>query len=170
MRLFIIFIFMFFATINCFAQQSLKVKTILGKYKTTYRMTEKGDSVMRHQLVADGEIYEPQINIKTQKAKQIEYELKGHNSSGGLSINKIKKIRTEQEIIDNILVIRHYAVINGIPGKEGNNVLGYNYVKENHLKIPKNIMKVKIELYHEFTNQRITKPMKLMKEIEVNLK
>ena len=31
-------------------------------------------------------------------------------------------------------------------------------------------MKVKIELYHEFTNQRIKKPMKLMKEIEVNLK
>lgn len=89
MKLFIIFIFI--TTINCFAQQSLKVKIILGKYKTTYRMTEKGDCVMQHQLVADGEIYEPQINIQTQKAKQIEYELKGHNSSGGLSINKKNK-------------------------------------------------------------------------------
>ena len=79
-------------------------------------------------------------------------------------------INQNAQRVDNILVIRHYAVINGIPGKEGNNVLGYNYVKENHLKIPKNIMKVKIELYNEFTNPKIKKPMKLMKEIEVNLK
>lgn len=150
----LLYILLLLPIMNCFGQNKLKVETILTKYISTCKQTEKGVYVRYRQRVPIIDILEPQINIVHQKGTELKYQLQGNISSGGMSISQVKTIRLEKEIIEDQLILKHIVMVKHPPGKEGNNVMGYNYMKEEKFKIPNGIKVIKIELHEERLNQR----------------
>lgn len=165
LKLFISIIFCSLCGTN--AQNSLQTEMIIGKSITACKLTEKGAYVRYKKVIPTSEVLLPEINMVSQDAKKINYQIKGNISSKGLSANKVKTIRIEQEIIDGFLVLKHYVEIVGIAGKEGNDVLGYNYTKNEMLSLPKEVKNIKLELYHEYSKQRTPKPTTLAFQKEI---
>lgn len=151
------------------AQNSLQIEMIIGKSITACELTEKGAYVSYKKVIPTPEILLPEIIIFSQDSEKITYQIKGNISSKGLSINKVKTIRIEQEIIDGVLILKHYTEIVGIAGKAGNDVLGFNYTKNEMLTLPKEVNKIKFELYHEYSKQRTLKPTTLEFQKEISI-
>ncbi|MDV4031665.1 hypothetical protein CMT49_06095 [Elizabethkingia anophelis] len=92
----------------------------------------------------------PMIVMTSKNAEILKFRIQGNISSGGLNINQIRKIRFEKgEQNGNSMTLRYYAEIKKIPGKEGADVAGYNYTKDETYKIPNDVKIIKIELYED---------------------
>lgn len=161
MKIQLIFILFSISFVNGNAQRKLQVKPIFGNYITEYRTSENGAIIRQRKLIPIGEVFNPEIVFTFNDTNAITYQIKGYNTSGGHSINKIKKIRNEKELLDGVLVIKHYVEIVRKPGKESANILGYSYSKNERFKLPKNIKKVRIELYHVQVNRHLDSSTKL---------
>ena len=95
------------------------------------------------------------ILIQSQSGNELIFLLQGNIASGGLSINKIKKIRFEKaEQIGDSITLKYYVEIVNLAGKEAATVEGYNYSKEELYTIPKDVKAIKIELYENRIEQR----------------
>jgi hypothetical protein len=168
MKLIILILTTFCSVYNCKAQNKIHIETITGKSITACERTEKGAYVRYRKTIYNVEVLKNEIIIKTNTPQKIDYQIKGNINSNGLNINHVKKIRIEQELKDGVLILKHFTEIVGIAGKEGNDIMGYNYIQNENFIIPKNVKKIKFELYHEFSNQRTHKPTKLEFEKEIN--
>lgn len=143
---------MFIPFISCFAQKKLQTETIFIRHQTACKNVN-GKYIRYRASVPLTKRLEPQVIILSQDKQNMSYELQGHISSAGLSINRVKNIRVEKEINKTQLTLKHIVDIKGIAGKEGAMIIGYNYKKEEELKIPEGIQVIKIELYEERSNQ-----------------
>ena len=94
---------------------------------------------------------EPKITIRYDDSSNLIYDLQGNIYSGGLSIHNVKKIRIENEVKNDTLWIKNYVEIKRIPGKESATINGYNYSKQNKIKVPKDIKTIKIQLLEDFS-------------------
>lgn len=148
---------------SCHAQRKLKIETILAK---TVRVSSQDP--------ATGRIYntntrapliprlDPRIVLESNSGNKLIFQLQGNVSSGGRSINKVQKIRSEKpERIEQTITLKYFVEIKNIPGKEGANVLGYNYNKEVTYKIPDGVKRIQVELYENRLNSGSTKHPKL---------
>lgn len=92
----------------------------------------------------------PMIFLISKNAEILKFRIQGNISSGGLNINQVRKIRFEKgEQNSNSMTLRYYVEIKKIPGKEGSDVVGYNYTKDEIYKIPSDVKIIKIELYED---------------------
>ncbi|MGJ1366072.1 hypothetical protein [Sphingobacterium spiritivorum] len=88
--------------------------------------------------------------MTSKNAEILKFRIQGNISSGGLNINKIRKIRFEKgQQNGNNITLRYFAEVKMIPGKEGSDVVGYNYTKDETYKIPGDVKIIKIELYED---------------------
>lgn len=92
------------------------------------------------------------IKIQSQAKNYLTYSLEGNISSGGLTINKVKKIRIEKTVLNDTLFIKNIVEIIRIAGKESAIINGYNYKKTEQLEIESHIKIVQIELVEDYLN------------------
>src|SRR5690606_25407665 len=86
---------------------------------------------------------------------KLTFLLQGNISSGGHSINKVRRIRLEKVLQEgNSVRLKYYVEIKYIPGKEGANVRGYNYSQEETYNIPEGIQSVYVEMYEDRINKK----------------
>ena len=142
---------MTFPFFSCSAQKKLQIETIL---KQTTRVTsqdvETGRVFNRTTSFLKTKRLDPMIVMQAQNENKLTFLLQGSISSGGLSINNVKKIRFEKEVQSgDTLTLKYIVEIKRIPGKESANVAGYNFTKEESYKIPEDAKIIRIELYHE---------------------
>ncbi|WP_258862527.1 hypothetical protein [Sphingobacterium spiritivorum] len=131
--------------------QKLQVTTI---YSEPNRVTrEVPETGRKHTYTTRKEATErlnPMIFMISKNAEILKFRIQGNISTGGLNINKIRKIRFEKgEHIGNSITLRYYAEVKKIPGKEGSDIVGYNYTKDETYKIPGDVKIIKIELYED---------------------
>ncbi|RRJ92641.1 hypothetical protein EG240_02310 [Paenimyroides tangerinum] len=87
------------------------------------------------------------IDIISLNEERINYILKGIIESDKTFQKSIKQVKTKKEISKEILYIKHFVEIKEINRKEYDNICYYNYSKEEKIKLPKNIISIKIELF-----------------------
>ncbi|WP_276878814.1 hypothetical protein, partial [Chryseobacterium joostei] len=131
--------------------QKLNVTTI---YSETDRVTkEVPETGAVHTYTTRKEVTKrlnPMIVMTSKNAEILKFRIQGNISSGGLNINKIRKIRFEKgQQNGNNITLRYFAEVKMIPGKEGSDVVGYNYTKDETYKIPGDVKIIKIELYED---------------------
>lgn len=131
--------------------QKLQVTTI---YSETDRVTkEVPETGAVHTYTTRKEVTKrlnPMIVMTSKNAEILKFRIQGNISSGGLNINKIRKIRFEKgQQNGNNITLRYFAEVKKIPGKEGSDVVGYNYTKDETYKIPGDVKIIKIELYED---------------------
>ncbi|MGJ1385851.1 hypothetical protein ACR782_06585 [Sphingobacterium spiritivorum] len=131
--------------------QKLNVTTI---YSETDRVTkEVPETGAVHTYTTRKEVTKrlnPMIVMTSKNAEILKFRIQGNISSGGLNINKIRKIRFEKgQQNGNNITLRYFAEVKKIPGKEGSDVVGYNYTKDETYKIPGDVKIIKIELYED---------------------
>lgn len=134
--------------------QKLNISTIYTEPKRVAKEVPETGSI--HTFTTKKEVTErldPGIFMISKNAELLKFRIQGSISSGGHTINKVKKIRFEKgEQNGNTITLRYYTEIKRYPGKESADVKGYNYTKEETYKIPKDIKVIKIELYEERSN------------------
>ena len=109
------------------------------------------------------------VFLLSKNTETLKFRIQGNISSGGHTINKIRKIRFEKgEQNGNCITLRYYTEIEKIPGKENANVLGYNYAKEETYIIPHDIKIIRIELYENRINDTSDKNPKLIAQQTFN--
>lgn len=150
------YIIILFAFVGCSAQTKLKVETILATPKiVTAQDPETGKKYQKTNFVTITQRLEPAIVMHEKNEKKIRFSLQGNINSGGHSIHKVRKIRFEKEkSLEHSILLKYYVEIVYVAGKEGANVRGYNYSKEETYTIPKGIKDIKIELYQDRVKQR----------------
>ncbi|WP_311316621.1 hypothetical protein, partial [Elizabethkingia anophelis] len=129
--------------------QKLNVTTVYSEpNRVTREFPETGG---KHTYTTRKEVTErlnPMIVMTSKNAETLKFRIQGNISSGGLNINKIRKIRLEEAAQNgNSLTLRYYVEVKKIPGKESSDVVGYNYTKDEIYKIPNDVKIIKIELY-----------------------
>ncbi|WP_291117018.1 hypothetical protein [Empedobacter sp. UBA7248] len=152
----LLYILMLFPFLSCSAQNKLKIETILAApARVTAQNTETGIIYSQSRYVTQTARLEHAILMQNQSDNKLIFQLQGNISSGGLSINKVKKIRFEKaEPIGDSITLKYFLEIVNIAGKEGATVQGYNYSKMQSHTIPKNAKVIKIELYEDRITQR----------------
>ncbi|MGV0924572.1 hypothetical protein [Empedobacter tilapiae] len=152
----LLYLLILFPLLNCSGQSNLKIETIITKpTRITSQDLETGKTFERSTYIPITKRLEPTILIQDKSENNLTFLLQGNINSAGLSINKIKKIRFEKsELIDETITLKYFAEIEYIAGKEGANVQGYNYTKQEMYKIPRGIKKINIELYEDRIIQR----------------
>ncbi len=113
-------------------------------------------SALQYFPKASLEAVEPKITILNKSANKVDFKIQGNIVSNGLSINKVKKIRTEQEVVNNQLNLKVIVEVVYISGKEGSGIEGYNYEQQREIEIPKNIKSLKIDLIEDRLSSRGT--------------
>lgn len=107
----------------------------------------------------------PNIKLLTKRNKKLKFRIQGNISSGGLSMNRIIKIRLEkEEQKSDSLTLRYHVEIRKISGKESATIKGYNYAKDMVYNIPKNKKVIRIQLYHDHIMGMSETNTKLMEE------
>jgi len=89
----------------------------------------------------------------SKKENLLKFGLQGNISSSGHYINRIRKIRIEEEFTGNTFRLKYIVEIKRIAGKENANIRGYNYTKDETYKIPTGAKIISIELYEDFVNK-----------------
>lgn len=134
--------------------QKLRISTIYTESKRVTREVPGTDSV--HTLTTQKEVTErldPGIFMLFKNAEILKFRIQGNISSGGHTMNRIRKIRFERgEHNGNSITLRYYVEIVKKPGKESANVQGYNYMKDENYKLPDDVKVVKVELYENSIN------------------
>ncbi|MCA5005085.1 hypothetical protein [Sphingobacterium bovistauri] len=164
----LIFTLSVFSLFKCAIPHKLNVAAIEYTYIAASKTNKKGAHIRYRKRIPLIEKLDPKIWNIEQFNNKIAYNIRGHITSAGHSINRIKKIKTKKEIIDNTLYIIHYVLIKNNPGKENANIMGYNYVQTYTHKITQDIKKVKIELRHQLLAKEHTNT--LMTEENINIK
>ncbi|MCL1637216.1 hypothetical protein OZ664_06015 [Elizabethkingia sp. HX WHF] len=150
--------------------QKLNITTIYSEpNRVTREVPETGG---KHTYTTRKEATErlnPMIFMISKNAEILKFRIQGNISSGGLNINKIRKIRFEKgEHKGNSITLRYYAEVKKIPGKEGSDVVGYNYTKDETYKIPGDVKIIKIELYEDRIKDTFGTTPKLIAEKTFN--
>ena len=149
---------------NCSSHEKMKIERIVSHpQKELYTDSITGKSIKRTKLVSKIKRLEPNIKIIHSNTRKIEFSLQGNITSGGHSINNVKKIKLEKEDNKNEIVLKYYVEIKRVAGKESANVNGYNYFQNETFAIPKNTTSIKIQLYERYIDSKI--PSKLLKEL-----
>lgn len=92
----------------------------------------------------------PVIFMLSKNAETLQFRIQGNISSGGHTINKLRKLRLEKgKQNGNTITLKYYIEIKKISGKESVYVLGYNYTKDETYKIPNDVKVIRIELYED---------------------
>lgn len=139
--------FSFLSLFSCFSQSKKEVNGSKIKYllndpilskpgKQTVVDPETNTSRTFSSYIEYTPRLEPKVIIKSHNANQLIYDLQGNIYSGGLSIHNVKKIRIENEVKNDTLWVKNYVEIKRIPGKESATINGYNYSKQNKIKVP----------------------------------
>ena len=152
----LLYILMLFPFLSCSPQSKLKIEMILSApARVTVQDVKTGRTYSQSRYVTQTERMEHAILIQSQSGNELIFLLQGNIASGGLSINKIKKIRFEKaEQIGDSITLKYYVEIVNLAGKEAATVEGYNYSKEELYTIPKDVKAIKIELYENRIEQR----------------
>ena len=96
---------------------------------------------------------DPKIFMLSKNAETLKFRIQGNISSGGHTINQVRKIRFEKGVQNgNTITLRYYTEVKRVSGKESANVRGYNYTKDEVYRIPADVKIIKIELYEEHIN------------------
>lgn len=102
------------------------------------------------------EVLAPKITILNKTEDKVLFKIQGNIASNGLSINKIKNIRTAEEIVNNQLNVKVIVEVVYISGKEGSGMKSYNYEQQREIEIPKNIQSLKIDLIQDRLSSKTT--------------
>lgn len=142
--------------LNCSAQRKLNIETILAEpSRITQEDPETGKTIQRTTLSVVTNVLEPMIQLQVKENDKLAFLLQGNISSGGHSINKVRRIRLEKAQQEgNSVRLKYYVEIKYIPGKEGANVRGYNYSQEETYNIPEGIQSVYVEMYEDRINKK----------------
>lgn len=142
--------------LNCSAQRKLNIETILAEpSRITQEDPETGKTIQRTTLSVVTNVLEPMIQLQVKENDKLAFLLQGNISSGGHSINKVRRIRLEKvQQEGNSVRLKYYVEIKYIPGKEGANVRGYNYSQEETYNIPEGIQSVYVEMYEDRINKK----------------
>lgn len=145
----------FFSLFNSYSDKQIKISTILiDDFIKSDLINENKDFLSVKNLEKENS----QIEIISINNERINYLLKGIIKSEKTFQKSIKKIRVKKEISKEILYLKHFVEIKEINRKEYNNICYYNYSKEEKIKLPKNIISIKIELFEGIIekNKKIT--------------
>lgn len=147
---------MFASIFGCASHNKLKVETILVKpFTSTSLDKETGRRINTSSYIPLTSVLEPAILFQSNYNNQLSFRIQGNITSGGLSIQNVKRIRFKQgEKSGNHITIKYFVEIIHIGGKEGNNVRGYNYTKDIIYKIPEDVKFIKVELYEDRITQK----------------
>lgn len=151
-RLSLFSMFCFFSFFSCSSPSKLQVEMVLSEPVRFKANEESGDkTTFRNKRAAVSAQNESKIEVFNQHSKCINYQLQGFVSSSGLAINRVKRIGLEKVMTGDSLLLKHIVEIVRIPGKEGNLVMGYNYTKNESVRIPDSVRFVRFELYEKKT-------------------
>ena len=132
------------------AQSKLKIEPIFTEFSEIQVIDSLTDVKSYKDIrVALTPKLEPEIEVLDLTPTKIRYQLKGNIASGGLGIFNVKKIRVQDSIENDTLILKHYVEVVRVAGKESNSIIGYNYSKINLRAIDKNIKAICIELHKE---------------------
>lgn len=129
------------------------------------------DTKTRHfrtRFVAVNERLEPAIRLEHATHNSLGYTLQGNIASGGLSINRLQRIRTEQEIQGTQLTVKHWVQVRRIPGKEAALIRGYNYQQSHTLSLPKHVQGIRIEALEIRTPDASNAKPRMLAEIHLD--
>lgn len=111
---------------------------------TTYTFTSRNEITER---------FAPQIFMLSKTVETLEFRIQGNINSSGHTMSQVRKIRFEKgEQYGNTITLRYFVEIKKIPGKENEDVRGYNYTKDEKYKIPNDVKLIQIELYEDRLN------------------
>ena len=146
-----IYILILLSLAGCAPKSSLKIETVLAKSdRNAVKDTATGKITYRNTYVPITPELEPKIKMISKNGNKLTLQLQGNISSGGLRISKVKTLRMEQDQkYGNSITLKYIVEIITIPGKEGSNVQGYNYIKNVQYDIPNDVKVIKVELYEE---------------------
>lgn len=164
-------IFIMFSLLSLFgckiSDRKLHIETVLGEYVKASRTAENGAHIRYNKRITKTPLLEPKIDDIQKVDNKLAYNIQGHINAGGRTIYRIKNIRTDKIVQNDTLFIKHYVEIKTIPGKEGANVMGYNYSQKFNQKVQSGIKKVKIELYLHYqyrnSNKKIAEELIVFK-------
>lgn len=159
------------AFLSCSSSSKLKIEPIVSTMARVNRTNKQtGEIVQSTQIVGKTARLDPKIIVVRQDAQHIGLQLQGHIGSGGHMMNRVKKIRLEQEAISgNSIRLKYRVEIKQLAGKESAHVRGYNYSKLENFKIPKGVTILQIELHEDFNNHLSSRRTKLIAEESINL-
>lgn len=134
--------------------QKMQITAIYAKPKRVTR--EVPETGATHTYTTNKEVTErlkPVIFMLSKNAETLQFRIQGNISSGGHTINKLRKLRLEKgKQNGNTITLKYYIEIKKISGKESVYVLGYNYTKDETYKIPNDVKVIRIELYEDQIN------------------
>src|SRR5690606_27317437 len=82
----------------CSAHKKLHIETILAEpSRITQEDPETGKTIQRTTLSVVTNVLEPMIKLQSEENGELTFLLQGNISSGGHSINKVRRIRLEKE-------------------------------------------------------------------------
>lgn len=93
--------------------------------------------------------FQPQFLMLEQNKNSLSYQIQGFVSSFGHHKKTLRKIQIEKEIHQNTLHIKHTMLTKNGFGKEGAQIIGYNFQLQKHIKIPKSIQTIILTLYND---------------------
>lgn len=134
--------------------QELNISTIYTEPKRVTKEVPETGSI--HTFTTRKEVTErldPGVFMLSKNAEILKFRIQGNISSGGHTIQQVKKIRFEKGEQDgNTTTLKYYVEIKRIPGKESANIRGYNYTKEETYKIPNDVKIIRVEVYEDRIN------------------
>lgn len=135
---------------GCSSPNSLQVETVYSQVVTKPKgENTSGQNRFKPTFKASVAILEPKIVVVSSQDNQIRYEIQSSIASSGLSIQKVRNIALEKQIVGDTLIVNHIAHVVLKPGKESANILGYNYRKEQMIDLPSNIKQIQISLLEQ---------------------
>ncbi|SHF73867.1 hypothetical protein [Chryseobacterium vrystaatense] len=157
----------FLALFGC--KTSAQKMQITAIYSQPNRVTrEVPETGATHTYTTNKEVTErfsPVIFMLSKNAETLKFRIQGNISSGGHTINQVRKLRLEKgEQNGNTITLKYYMEIKKIPGKESADIKGYNYTKDETYKIPVDIKIIRIELYEDRMNDTAGTTPKLIAE------
>ena len=149
----VLYVIMFLSLFSCSAQKKLHTETIYAKRAhVTSKDVQTGRVFPNDTYIPITKRLEPEIILKNKYKNKLTLSLQGNISSGGHSINRVKKIRFEKGVQSgDTLMLKYFVEIKLISGKEGANLRGYNYTKQETYKVPKGVKVIHIELFEDYT-------------------
>lgn len=144
-------IMIFFSFLSCSCQNKLETAPIYTNWsrEVSYNSTN-GDAIYSTKNVLITPRLPTGITVFSITSNTLKYQMHGAIGWGGHSIQKVRRIRTEQEQKGDTLLVKHYVEIKRIPGKESANIRGYNFTKNETIRLSDTVKIVSIELYKEF--------------------
>lgn len=150
----IMIIFSILSLFSCkIADNKLRIETVMGQYIKASKTTENGAHVRYTTRKLAKPLVEPKIDSITLIKNELAYTIQGHINSGGHTIAQVANIRTKKEFQNDTVFIIHYVEIKNKPGKEGANIMGYNYSQRFQHNLKSGIRKVNIELIHHYVSR-----------------